>query len=168
MLVTDDGIVTDVREVHCEKAPLPIEVTDDRIVIDVRDLQPLKAFSPMVVTDDGIVIDARDLQSEKALSPMVATDDGIMIVLRVMQLEKAESGILVVPLAMMACPFTSGVTKQLASAPFHPSKSTSKSVVFITFYDRSTLMSRILRSPASAWSLRTLSLNLTTSFASRV
>ena len=40
MVVTDDGIDTDVREVQLWKALLPIVVTDDGIVTDVRELQP--------------------------------------------------------------------------------------------------------------------------------
>ena len=43
MVVTDDGIVTDAREVQPAKAPEPMVVTDDGIVTDVRELQPQKA-----------------------------------------------------------------------------------------------------------------------------
>jgi hypothetical protein len=113
------------------------------VVTDVREVHCWKALLPMLVTDDGIVTDVRELLW-KAEIPMLVTDVGMLTVLRAVQPEKALSGILVVPSGMIACPFASGVTIQSASAPFHPSKSTSKSVVFITFYDWSTL-SRILR-----------------------
>jgi hypothetical protein len=38
-------------------------VTDDGIVTDVREVQRMKALSTMVVTDDGIVTDVREVQS---------------------------------------------------------------------------------------------------------
>ena len=60
---------------------------------------------------------------------MVVTDDGMLTVLRAVQPLKALPGILVVPSGMIACPFASGVTIQAASAPFQPSRSTSKRVV---------------------------------------
>jgi hypothetical protein len=37
-------------------------VTDDGIVIDVREVQAWKAWVPMLVTDDGIVTDVREVQ----------------------------------------------------------------------------------------------------------
>ena len=41
-------------------------VTESGIVTDVRPLQPRNAMSPMVVTESGIVTDVRPLQLEKA------------------------------------------------------------------------------------------------------
>ena len=63
MLVTDDGIVTDVREVQPWKTCKPRLVTDDGMakVNDVREVQPMKARIPMEVTEDGIVTDVREV-----------------------------------------------------------------------------------------------------------
>ena len=44
MMVTDDGSVTDVREVQLEKASPPVVITDDGIVTDVREVQLRKAL----------------------------------------------------------------------------------------------------------------------------
>ena len=43
MVVTDVGIVTDVREVQLAKALLPMVVTDDGILTVLRAMQPSKA-----------------------------------------------------------------------------------------------------------------------------
>ena len=43
-----------------------MEVTDDGIVTDVRELHPAKAALPMLVTDDGIVTDVREKQLKNA------------------------------------------------------------------------------------------------------
>ena len=40
MLVTEDGIVTDVRPVQPENALFPMLVTEDGIVTEVKPLQP--------------------------------------------------------------------------------------------------------------------------------
>ena len=40
MDVTDEGILTDVREEQPEKASSPMDFTDDGISIDMRDEQP--------------------------------------------------------------------------------------------------------------------------------
>ena len=40
MEVTDEGIVTEARELHCEKALCPMEVTDESIVTQTKELQP--------------------------------------------------------------------------------------------------------------------------------
>ena len=50
MLVTLDGIVTDVRPLQPENAPLPMLVTLDGIVTDVNPPQPRNAERPMLVT----------------------------------------------------------------------------------------------------------------------
>ena len=54
MLVTLSGIVMLVRELHLEKALLPMLVTLSGIVTLVRALQYEKALSPMLVTLSGI------------------------------------------------------------------------------------------------------------------
>ena len=43
ILETLPGIVTDVREVHSRKAPLPMDVTLSGMVTEVSDVQPEKA-----------------------------------------------------------------------------------------------------------------------------
>ena len=49
----------------------PMLVTDDGIVIDVKPVIPWKALAPMLVTEDGIVIDVTPLASWKALAPIL-------------------------------------------------------------------------------------------------
>ena len=83
----------------------------------------------MLVTDDGIVTDVREVQYWKAAKSMEVTDVGMLTVLRAVQPWKALPGILVVPSGMPACPFSSGVTIQAASAPFQPSRSMNKRVI---------------------------------------
>ena len=56
------------------KALFPILVTEFGIVIDVKLLQSLKALSPILVTELGIVIDVKLLQPEKAYSPIIVTE----------------------------------------------------------------------------------------------
>ncbi len=43
MVVADEGIVIEVRPVHSEKAPSPMEVTDEGMVTEVRPVQSWKA-----------------------------------------------------------------------------------------------------------------------------
>ena len=52
-------------------------VTEAGIVTDVRPLQPENAWTPMFVTESGIVTDVRPLQLEKAWAPMLVTVSGI-------------------------------------------------------------------------------------------
>ena len=73
MLVTDDGMFIEVREVQPEKAEIPILVTDDGMFIEVREEQSEKAELPMLVTDDGMFIEVREEQPEKAEPPMLVT-----------------------------------------------------------------------------------------------
>ena len=49
MLVTLSGMVTDVKPLQPEKAPLSMLVTLSRIVMDVKPLQPSKAFCHMLI-----------------------------------------------------------------------------------------------------------------------
>ena len=53
-------------------------VTDDGIVTDVSPLQPANAFCPMLVTEGGIVTSTSPLQPQNARSPILVTDDGIV------------------------------------------------------------------------------------------
>ena len=52
-----------------------MEVTDEGIVTEARELQPEKAFNPMEVTDEGIVTEVRELHLSKALPSMLVPDD---------------------------------------------------------------------------------------------
>ena len=73
MLVTEFGMVTDVKPLQPRKAPSPILVTEFGMVADVKPLQPLKVAFLILVTEFGIVTDVKLLQSEKALSPILVT-----------------------------------------------------------------------------------------------
>jgi hypothetical protein len=59
ILVTLEGIVTDVSDVHPWKAAQPIVVTLVGIVTDFRSTHPLNALSPIVVVLVGIITDVR-------------------------------------------------------------------------------------------------------------
>ena len=48
--------------IQAEKVYSPILITELGIVIDVKLLQPLKAEFPIIVTELGIVIDVKPLQ----------------------------------------------------------------------------------------------------------
>ena len=50
MLVTELGMITEVRPLHPEKAYPPMLVTELGMVTEVRPLQPPKADPPMLVT----------------------------------------------------------------------------------------------------------------------
>ena len=75
MLVTEDGIVMDVKPVMYWKAPYSILLTEDGIVMDVKPVLLLNACCPMLVTDDGIVIDFIVLLIKKAKLPITCTVD---------------------------------------------------------------------------------------------
>lgn len=60
----------DERAVHSSKALPPIIVTDSGIVIDVRDEHASNASHPILVIDSGIVIDASEVQKEY-LQPII-------------------------------------------------------------------------------------------------
>ena len=70
------------------KAHIPILVTEFGIVIDVKQMQPLKAKPAILVTELGIVINVKLMQSSKAEFPTLVTlysvsftfiDDGIVM-----------------------------------------------------------------------------------------
>ena len=59
------------------KALLPILVTELGIVTEVRPLQPAKAKSPILVTELGIVTEVRPMHPEKAPPIIVDIFSGI-------------------------------------------------------------------------------------------
>ena len=81
MLVTELGIVTEVRLSHRSKTAIPILVTEFGISTEVRTLQQEKALSPMLVTEFGISIEMRSTP-KKALFPMLVTEFGITVFLQ--------------------------------------------------------------------------------------
>ena len=56
IVVTELGIVADVRLVQPSKAPHSIFVTELGIVISVKPVQPEKASSQIPVTESGIIL----------------------------------------------------------------------------------------------------------------
>ena len=67
--------VTEVREERCEgrstaKALSPIFVTDDGMVTEVRERQSKKAFLPISVTESGMVTEVSEEQRKKAPLPI--------------------------------------------------------------------------------------------------
>ena len=67
MLVTDFGILIDVRELQPEKAELPMLVTEFGILMEVKELQPKKAPDSMLVTELGILMEVKELQRQYPL-----------------------------------------------------------------------------------------------------
>ena len=55
MLVTEFGMVTEVKPVQPWKALLPMLVTEFGMVTEVKPVQPWKALLPMLVTEFGMV-----------------------------------------------------------------------------------------------------------------
>ena len=49
----------------------PMLVTEEGMVIDVKPVIPWKALAPMLVTEEGIVMDVKPVASWKALAPML-------------------------------------------------------------------------------------------------
>ncbi len=67
-----------------ENAFSPMLLTDDGMVTDVRPVAPWKALAPMLLTDDGMETDVRPVASWKALAPILATVFGIVYDVRVL------------------------------------------------------------------------------------
>ena len=111
ILVTDEGIVTEVKPVQSEKAQVPILVTDEGMVIEVKPLNPEHKFdgifstlSPNVMVlirqlingeppDEQFrafhVTEVKPVQPEKAEPPILVTDSGIVTEVKPMQYLKA-------------------------------------------------------------------------------
>ena len=70
-------------------------VTELGILIDVKALQPSKADDPMLVTELGILIDVKALQPEKAPDSMLVTELEILMDIKALQLENAYHSMLV-------------------------------------------------------------------------
>jgi hypothetical protein len=76
------------------KALLPIVVTEAGIVIDVRFVQPSNALLPIVVIDSGIRIEVRFVQPLNALFSTPVIKLLRITIFKFVLLEKAESGTL--------------------------------------------------------------------------
>ena len=88
MVVTELGIVTLVKEIQLEKAPIPIIATESGIDTLVNEPQLSKAPCPIVVTDLGIMMLVNELQFEKAPFPIIRTEQGIVMLVKELQFEK--------------------------------------------------------------------------------
>ena len=62
MLVTELGILMEVKELQPWKAWLPMLVTELGMLMEVKALQPEKASSLMLVTEFGILMEVKELQ----------------------------------------------------------------------------------------------------------
>ena len=69
-----------------EKAPPPMLVTELGILMEVKELQPWKAWLPMLVTELGMLMEVKALQPEKASSLMLVTEFGILMEVKELQL----------------------------------------------------------------------------------
>ena len=65
IVVTESGMVIEVRAEQPKKAPSLISVREVGKCIVVKELQPAKAYSPIVVTESGMVIEVRTEQFTK-------------------------------------------------------------------------------------------------------
>ena len=93
MLVTESGILIDVKPWQLANAPYPMLVTESEIVTEVKELQANADF-PMRVTEFGIVIDVKPVY-ENAEFPMLVTEFGIVIEVNNTQVSNAEFPIFV-------------------------------------------------------------------------
>ena len=90
MLVTELGMVTDVRPVQFLKASIWISVTESERVIEVSPRQLWKADCPMMVTELGIVSEPDSpLQPQKAYLGIRVTLDPIFRVVKLVQSRNA-------------------------------------------------------------------------------
>ena len=89
MEVTLEGMETEAKEVHPEKAYFPMEVTLEGMETEAREEQPEKAPYPMEVTLEGMETEVREEQFWKVDSPMEVTLDGMKTQVREEQPEKA-------------------------------------------------------------------------------
>ena len=94
MLVTEEGIVTEVKDVQSLKTPALISVIPLGIVIVARLWQPINAAFSMTA-DSGSVIEVRAVHRWKALCMMRFSVEGSVTDVRVVQLPNAISQILV-------------------------------------------------------------------------
>ena len=68
------------------KAYFPIVVTELGMVREVKLLHPQKAFSPILVTESGMITDCNLVQSKKVLSLISVTKSGIVTEVKLLQL----------------------------------------------------------------------------------
>ena len=73
MLVTELGILMEVKEWQSEKADFPMLVTELGILMEVKELQYEKADSPILVTELGILMEVKERHKQKASYPMLVT-----------------------------------------------------------------------------------------------
>ena len=69
MLVTELGMVIEVREEHSRNALSPMLVTELGMVMEVREEQSQNAATPMLVTELGRVMEVREEQPLNASLP---------------------------------------------------------------------------------------------------
>jgi hypothetical protein len=79
MIVTRFEIITDVREVHPEKALSRMCVTEFGMITPTNTVHPAKAHLPIFVTESGIVTVTSNVRRRKAFSPISPTELGIAI-----------------------------------------------------------------------------------------
>ena len=77
MLVTESGMVIEVRDPHPSNASFPRLVTELGMVTEVRDPHCWNAESPMLVTELGMVTEVRLEQRRNASFGMVAPPDQV-------------------------------------------------------------------------------------------
>ena len=81
ILVTEFGMITEIKPSQAQKAYSPMLVTDLPIVTEVKPEHSEKAYSPMLVTEFGMVMEVKPEQPKKAPVPMLVTELGIMVFL---------------------------------------------------------------------------------------
>ena len=64
---------------HLLKHAYPRLVTEEGMVMEVRALQSEKHLSPRLVTEEGMSMEVRDEQLEKQQSPNLVTEDGMLM-----------------------------------------------------------------------------------------
>ena len=69
------------KEEHTPNAYSPILVTEFGMITEIKPSQAQKAYSPMLVTEFGMVMEVKPEQPKKAPVPMLVTELGIMVFL---------------------------------------------------------------------------------------
>jgi hypothetical protein len=95
---TMDLAVIEIKFLHNEKAELCIVLTDDGIIREVKPKFIIKADSPIKVNPSGSIIELKFIQCPNALTPIEETDDGKITEVKLVfpcicPLRNADSGI---------------------------------------------------------------------------
>ncbi len=90
-LVTELGMVMEVKPLHNLKQPFPKLVTEFGMVMEVKPLQPSKQLSPKLVTELGMVMEVKPLHNLKQPFPKLVMVSGMVMDVKSLHQEKQSS-----------------------------------------------------------------------------